>query len=239
MLKLATKFAPQPAAFETAYRAGYRHAELYLDHAVLARVPDVIRLARSYPNEYVPHFPNRADHLDLGSLQAAVELTRSLESRCLVIHRPMLDRFGADLLALEPDLCLAVENHKLTPAQLSEWAERSPWLTLDVEHFWKFTHHDAPLPVMLERLRDFLVRHAAKIRHVHLPGYWPGLPEHRPMHCAREMVFPVLALLAEFGFDGLIVSEVNLDYQNALDLRIDVLLFDRWREQYDSSAGAP
>lgn len=236
MLKLATKFAPEPAAFEAAYRAGYRHAELYLDAVVLARAAEAIRLARHYPIDYVPHFPNRGD-LGGEALRATVELYRALACRCLVIHRPMFERFGTELLALAPEMCLAVENHKLTPAHLTEWAERSPGLTLDVEHFWKFTHHDAPLALMLERLSGFLGRFAAKIRHVHMPGYWPGLAEHRPMYCAREMVFPVLALLAEAGFDGLVVSEVDLEYQNANDLRMDALLFDRWRELHDPVAG--
>jgi hypothetical protein len=50
------------------------------------------------------------------------------------------------------------------------------------------------------------------------------------------MVFPVLSLLAEFGFDGLIVSEADEDFQNANDLRMDALLFDTWRAQYDPRA---
>ena len=76
---------------------------------------------------------------------------------------------------------------------------------------------------------------ADKLRHVHLPGYLPGFPEHRPMYCARDMVFGVLALLAEFRFEGLIVSEVNAEYQNPNDLRMDVLLFETWRDQHEAA----
>ena len=43
------------------------------------------------------------------------------------------------------------------------------------------------------------------------------------------MALPVLSLLAEFHYEGLIVSEVNPEYQNAQELRMDVLLFDAWR----------
>jgi hypothetical protein len=68
-----------------------------------------------------------------------------------------------------------------------------------------------------------------------MPGYWPGLEEHRPMYCARDMVFPVLSLLAEVDFEGLVVSEVSPEYQNAHELRMDVLLFDAWRERYEKA----
>ena len=83
---------------------------------------------------------------------------------------------------------------------------------------------------LLAQVRTFLSRFGDKLRHVHLPGYWPGLEEHRPMYCSRAMVFPVLSLLAESGFEGLVVSEVNPQYQNPNDLLMDVLLFDTWRE---------
>jgi hypothetical protein len=113
---------------------------------------------------------------------------------------------------------------------LADWAEKNPGLALDVEHVWKFTLRDAPLPELLAHVGDLVRRFAGKLRHVHLPGYWPGLDEHRPMYAAREMVLPVLDLLAEVKFEGLIVSEVNPPFQNAQDLRMDVLLFERWRD---------
>jgi hypothetical protein len=56
------------------------------------------------------------------------------------------------------------------------------------------------------------------------------------MYAARELVFGVLSLLAEHKFGGLVVSEVDLDYQNPLDLEMDVLLFHRWRQKHHSSA---
>jgi hypothetical protein len=87
-------------------------------------------------------------------------------------------------------------------------------------------------------VRTFLDRFAGKLRHVHLPGYWPGLAEHRPMYCAREMVFSVLSLLAEVGFEGLVVSEVNPEFQNAAELRMDVLLFGVWQRRHAIVPGA-
>jgi hypothetical protein len=228
MLKLATKFAPQPDAFEQAHRAGFRCAELWLDAAVLARWREVLALAGDYPFAYALHFPNRLAE-PAPALEQTVELYRGLASSCLVIHQPMLDRHGAALRNLEPDLRLAVENHKLTPEGFAAWAENSPGLALDVEHLWKLTLRDGPLPALLDEVRRLLRRCGDKLRHVHLPGYLPGYAEHRPMYCARDMAWPVLALLQEVHFEGLIVSETLPEHQNPEELRMDVLLFDAWR----------
>ena len=54
------------------------------------------------------------------------------------------------------------------------------------------------------------------------------------MYCARETVFAVFEMLQKIDYQGLIVSEVNAEYQNELDLRMDRLLFDRWREIVNS-----
>jgi hypothetical protein len=205
---------------------------LWLDTAFLADWPTVLRHARYYPNGYALHFPNRGE-LTPDILAYAVTLYRELHCRSLVIHQPMFDRYHEALLQLEPGLRLAVENHKLTAPAFSDWAERNPGLALDVEHLWKFTLGNASLGELLAQVRSFLARFRAKLHHVHLTGYWPGLAEHRPLYCAREMVFPVLSLLAEAGFDGLIVSEVNPEYQNPTELRMDMLLFDAWRGQHD------
>ncbi len=232
MLKLATKFAPRQPAFELAHCAGFRCAEIWLDAAVLADWEAIAALARHYPFEYALHFPNRLEQPDR-TLEEAVALYRALGCRSMVIHQPMLDRHGEALLRLAPEMRLAVENHKLDPERLTRWAENSPGLALDVEHVWKYTLHDAPFVRLLEEVRGLVTRFAGKLRHVHLPGYVPGYDEHRPMYCARALVFEVLSYLAEIQFDGLIVSEVNPEFQNANDLRMDVLLFDTWRQQHD------
>jgi hypothetical protein len=107
-------------------------------------------------------------------------------------------------------------------------------LTLDVEHLWLFTHPGSSLEHLLARLGDFLSRWGKKLLHVHLPGYWPGCATHRPMYCARDLVFPVLSQLAEHLFQGLIVSEVLTEYQNLAELTMDVLLFEAWRQQQEA-----
>jgi hypothetical protein len=38
-------------------------------------------------------------------------------------------------------------------------------------------------------------------------------------------------MLEQAQFEGLVVSEVEVAYQNPEELRMDVLLFDAWRKQ--------
>ena len=235
MLKLATKFVPRQPAFEMAYQAGFRAAELWSNAATLAEWEAVARQARHYPFQYVLHFPNRLEQPP-ATLEHAVLLYRALQCQTLVIHQPHFDRYGQALLQLEPSLNPAVENHKLSPPEFEQWAEQNPGLTLDVEHFWKFTEHDAPLDRLLSKLQRFLSQYGRTLRHVHLPGYLPGCDEHRPMYASRDLVFVVLSLLDAYNFGGLIVSEVDLPFQNPLELRMDVLLFDAWRQQHDPLA---
>lgn len=227
MLKLATKFAPDSAAFELAHSAGFRCAELWLDADLLARWPSIAALARRYPFEYALHFPNRTD-LANETLEQAARLYREIEGRCMVIHQPQYDKFQAALLSLEPGMSLAVENHHLDEAGIADWAVANTGLALDVEHFWMLTLRNAPLNSVLNHLREFLSRWRQKLRHIHLPGYVPGFDEHRPMYCSRELVFEVLSQLAEINFEGLIVSEVDPEFQTFNDLRMDVLLFETW-----------
>jgi hypothetical protein len=232
MLKLATKLAPDFNCLDTAYRAGFRHAEIWLDGRILEDWRAVLQRTRHYPFGYALHFPNRPELSD-EALHGCVELYRGLNCRTMVIHQPMFDRYAGELLQQEPSLCLAIENHNLTPAQLEAWAERSSALTLDVEHLWMFTYPGASLSELHERLGSLLQRWGAKVRHVHLPGYWPGCETHRPMYCGRDLVFGTLSLLAEHHFDGLIVSEANMEYQNRVELQMDALLFEAWRQRHE------
>lgn len=229
MLKLATKFAPQREHFEVAYRAGHRNAEIWLNAAALGNAAAIVQLAGQYPLRYALHFPNRGE-LDDSALFQCVRLYQQLRCTALVIHVPMYERYGERLLNHDSSLRLAVENHDLPAHEFGAWAERYRGLTLDIEHLWKYTLADAPLSRLARVLEEFLDRFADKLLHVHLPGYLPGQPEHRPMYCSRDMVFRALSALEAHRFQGLIVSEADLGFQNPNDLRMDVLLFDRWRE---------
>jgi hypothetical protein len=230
MLKLATKFAPRREAFENAHRAGFGWAELWLGTDVLGGWEAVAAEARAWPLGYALHFPNRLDQPGQ-ALEQTVQLYRALDSRCLVLHPPMCDRHAEALVRLAPEVRLAVENQKFDRAELLRWAETSPGLALDVEHLWLFTVEGGPLDRLLAEVRALLDRFGDKLRHVHLPGYLPGQRTHRPMYCSRDMVFAVWSLLSEAGFDGLVVSETNPEYQGPQELRMDVLLFEAWQAQ--------
>jgi hypothetical protein len=229
MLKVATKFRPKADAFEKAHAAGCRYAEFWLNAKWLDQWQSVARLAQQYPFGYGLHFPNRND-LNDATLHAATLLYRELNCSAMVIHAPMLRCYGQRLLEHDSTLRLGVENHRLDLAGFERWAVENTWLTLDVEHLWKLTLEDSPVDALLDAVDDFLSRFRDKLVHVHLPGYVPGRDEHRPMYCSREMVLSVFSLLADYQFDGLIVSEVNAQFQNVHELRMDVLLFERWEE---------
>jgi hypothetical protein len=59
------------------------------------------------------------------------------------------------------------------------------------------------------------------------------------MYCSRDMVLGVLSLPEEFRFPGPIVSEVAPEFQNVHELRMDVLLFERWRETHAGVEARP
>lgn len=228
MLKLATKFAPQRRSFEMAWEAGYRYAEFWLDQRILMQVDQAIDLARDYPFGYALHCPNQLD-LTAESLENLVRLYRESDASCLVIHDPQYKRFASNLRRLAPEIILAAENHEFTLEQFATWQTSFDALTFDIEHLWLFTLDSCPLTQLVDHVRRFLDQSISRLRHVHLPGYSPGSVEHRPMYCSRDFVFAMFSLLQEYGFEGLVVSEIEMEFQNPQDLLMDRLLFDRWR----------
>lgn len=224
---IATKFAPGLEAYELACQAGFSRAELWLDDRVLADWEGVVNLSNQFHMDHAIHFPNRLEQTTQ-TLENLVNLHKALKVRAVIIHQPHMDRYAEKLRQLDPAIPLAVENHKLNREQFDRWADTNLGLTLDVEHYWKFTLQNGPLVEVIEGIRRFLQRHAKKLLHVHMPGYLPGQPEHRPMYCSRDLVFEVLNLLAEYHFEGLVVSETNVEFQNIDELQMDTLLFRRW-----------
>lgn len=229
MLKLATKFIPEATFFANAVQAGFEYAEFWTSAQILTEWKNISALSRQYPLNCALHFPNKGD-LSEETLGDAVQLYRALGCPAMVIHRPMYRRYGAKLLEIDPTLRMGVENHRLSRTLFDAWASEHQWLTLDVEHLWKYTLGDAPLDELLQVVREFFVRSADKVIHVHMPGYLPGYDEHRPMYCNRDLAIGVFDILAEFSFEGLIVSETKAEFQNFHELRMDRLLFERWQE---------
>jgi sugar phosphate isomerase/epimerase len=234
-MQLATKFKPDAdAPFQTALAAGLRCAELWTGPDVLDNWQAVVERARRFDLRYALHFPNRRDLTD-AHLQNFVELYRALGCRSATIHQLEFDRYGATMQQSADDVCLAVENSHLDVPGFHRWAEANRYLTFDVEHVWFLTLPESHLDAVLEFIVDFLEKHAAKIRHVHMPGYTPGMPDHRPMHTSRMFVTRALTLLRHFGYDGFVVSEVDVQYQNIDDLQKDRVLFEQCMRIFEQS----
>ena len=233
MLELATKFVPVRPAFEIANATGFRAAEFWLDARLLNESDRIAAEALEFPFRYALHFPNSGP-LSSDALKAAASLYRRLHCTAIIIHQPMFNSYAAALREIDSGLDLAIENHVLDLGGFDRWAERSPGLTLDVEHLWKFTLDNAPLATLFQHVDRFLQRHAGKLHHVHLPGYQPGGDEHTPTHCNEEMAGEVLTRLAEHGFSKLVVSEADIPFQTEPFLRKDVSFFEKWKSSSHS-----
>ncbi|MCE9604033.1 MAG: hypothetical protein K8U03_03930 [Planctomycetia bacterium] len=228
MFELATKLKPdEEAPFRIAVESGYRCAELWTGPSVLEDVRHTADLAQRFDLRYSLHFPNRRD-LTPRQLRAVVDLYRALDCRSMTIHQLEFDRYAPEIAKLDAGVCLTVENGSLALAEFQRWAEENAFLTLDAEHLWMFTHPGASCAEAAEAVGRLLAAQGAKLRHVHLPGSRGGPEEHRPMYNSREYVFAVLDRLAEVGYEGFVVSEVDLEYQTKNDLTMDRLLFDTW-----------
>ena len=232
MFRHATKFAPRNLeSFTLAQNAGFDSAEFWLGPELLERWQDIVELARSYPFQYALHFPNRGE-LTHEHLENLVCLYQALACNVVVIHQPQFDEYSKTLRSIDPSLRLGVENHYLdSERKLRKWAEKSPYLTLDVEHLWLFTEKDDSLKKLLKSVESLLEDFGDKLIHVHLPGYLPGFKEHRPQYCSRDMVMKVFSLLADYGYDGFVVSETASRFQNEEELLMDRLLFQRWEKK--------
>jgi hypothetical protein len=228
LFQFATKFVPETESFRRAYDSGFRHAEFHLKRRRLEDSASIVARSAEYPLRYALHFPNQAP-VAPPLLQAVAALYRALDCRVLVIHPPMAALYGLELLAIHPEMRLGVENGRLTRSEFEAWAQENRWLTLDVEHLWKYTLEDAPMTAVLRTLRLFLERCGDRLIHVHLPGYRPGNPEHRPSFIHPQFVEAVWDLLAETRFRGMVVSETNPEFQNVRDLGRDIACFRRWQ----------
>ncbi len=230
MFTHATRTQATPDALATADEAEITNIELQLSADDLQSWEDTAQVANAAGHNYVVKFPATLELSD-DLVQNCVKLCAALNCATLIIHEPMHRAFGARLTELAPGLALAVENNRFDKPRFQQWAQDTEALTLDVEHFWKFTLGDVTDETLLTELRDFLTEFGAKVRQVHLCGYSPDQPVHRPMYCNRDMAFAVLTLLDEHGFTGSVVSEVAPEYQNRRDLLMDAQLFASWKAQ--------
>lgn len=230
MFKHAARTTATSESIAAADEAEITNIELQLSSSDLLDWEATARIADTSRYQYTVKFPTSLE-LSAEALQNCVKLCAVLNAETVVMHEPMHRRYGRQLAELAPNLTIAVENNRQSRDQLQAWAQAHDALTLDVEHFWKFTLGDAPLETLTSELTTFLNEFGHKVEHIHLTGYQPALPVHRPMYCNRDMVFAVLSLLADVDFDGCVVSEVSPEYFNRRDLVMDSLLIDSWKEQ--------
>lgn len=233
MFRQATKFAPRSAeAFLLAQESGYDAVEFWLGEQLIDQWQDVVELARSFPFDYALHFPNRGE-FSTSQLENVIQLYHALGCSAMVIHQPMFDTYGAQLESLDSTVRLGIENHFLdTDKKLFEWATRSRYLTLDIEHLWLFTKPDHSLKQVVQTVEYLLSEFGEKLVHIHLPGYLPGQKEHRPQYCSRNLVMKAFTLLAESGYEGMVVSETARRFHNLEELTMDRLLHQRWHTKH-------
>lgn len=230
MIHFATKFAPEKEAVVRTKNAGFSAAEIWLDAGYLEATEQVLEILQGQGLRYVLHFPNSGDLTDQ-HLSWFVEMYRGLECEAAVIHKPMLRSYGNRLKKLAGDsLLFAVENGRQRGEDFRNWAVDHSFLTMDVEHFWKYTLGDCAFENFAELLAGFFAEFGEKVRHIHMPGYLPGAPEHCPSYTNPQFACEVWDRLLESGFSGLAVSESNQEFQTDIHLRRDLILFQRWEE---------
>jgi hypothetical protein len=228
MLKFATRAAPQAKRLDNAHRSGFQFVELTLAAKLVDNWKKIAATADSYELRYELHFPNRAP-LTQQQLKKIAKLYRHLDCKAMVIHQPMFRLYSQEMADLVPGICLAVENHRLNPKNFWHWAETHQWLTLDVEHLWKYTLKQAPLPELLSVLKRFLEKHGTQLSRVHLPGYEPGGREHQPASFNPKLARKVFTALSKIDYQGLIVSETRPSMQKLKFLKNDVAMYKTWK----------
>ncbi len=229
MFKHATRTKANQESFAKADEAEITNIELQLTADDLLNWEATAKIAEKGNFNFIAKFPTTLELTD-EQIANCVKLCATLNSSVLVIHEPMFRKYSSQLKGLNPNLKLAVENNRHVSTRFTEWTSYEN-LTLDVEHFWKFTLQDAEDAVFLTELATFLREHGKKVRQVHITGYQPGQPVHRPMYCNREVVNTVLSLLAEANYEGFIVSELAPEYFNRRDMVMDAELIDAWQQQ--------
>jgi len=229
MLKFASRIPADTQKLATIFESGFRRVEVFLTPQSIKACKPFAKIAENYEMSYGLHFPNRAI-LSEKQLKKTIKLYRRLNCESMTIHQPMYRHYAKQLLIIDSEICLAVENHRLKPKSFWRWANSYEHLTLDVEHLWKHTLKQAPMPDLLSMLKEFLKLHGSQLKRVHLPGYEPGGKEHQPLSFNPQLARKVFTALSKINFDGMVVSETRPAMRLPKHLKNDISMYECWEK---------
>jgi sugar phosphate isomerase/epimerase len=223
-MKFGVKVAPEMQLLSIIKELDFRYVELYINKKLLNE--DSLDTAMRFNFEYILHSP--IDFFD----DSVVDFAIKLGSKTVVMHqRPEIQpeafkktvkrakNFGVQVCAENSPTGLDRSNVyyrlPITPEDFFKMKEQIPELKLclDVEH------------AMLAKLFPRMIRLVGKdIGHVHITGYPPNY--HSPPFANRAMFEIAIRELKNVGFEGMVVAEMDVQYQTE-----DV--FRRLKEFYD------
>ncbi|NLO91450.1 MAG: sugar phosphate isomerase/epimerase [Elusimicrobia bacterium] len=215
----AAKCAPETGHLRAISDAGFKAAELYLSKAIMSRASEAARLCRRFPLRYALHAPN-----DAHCPERLRELAEGLGARIVVLHdifwedewRQTIEVFKGSRIKL------CVENMTCSHDPLKFMRRYGLGRCLDLEHL----QLECQGVYEAEFLR--IMRQAS---HIHLTGYTAGSARwHTPVDYSPAASARMLDLLAESGYDGLVVSEAATEYQTPAMFAATAEFFRQWRK---------
>lgn len=233
MYLFATKFSPEAANFEKAVFAGYQNAELYLTPTRLMSWRSLSKIARCYELNYVLHFPTIGKS-SLQTCEDIVSLAHDINCKTITVHEDSL-KVAEYVQALDPQIQLAVENHSVTYEQLDAWIQSNDCITLNVDCLWKNTLQNCELSELRSVVRRLFHNYRDRFKNVHLSGNVPGSLSKPPLQFSQEMVFSILDILRAERYEGMVVSEIDVEFQTGENLERDLNVFRQWQ----STRGIP
>jgi len=222
-LQLAAKCLPDSKILKRIESTEIDAVELYTDAECLKKV-DIVSICDDFPLSYVVHAPN-----DVVAPKETFELAQAIGANVVVTH----DIYWEDewprvvKTAQDTGVALAIENVDglLTFAKVL--------LRYGVKRCLDFEH---AIFLMGGFYPNGLKQLLPKTIHVHLSGYEFGnLKYHTHFYESPEHAFKVLNFLESNGYNGMVVSEASIEYQQEEHFRKLKDFFSEWKEKYNNS----
>ena len=221
-LQLAAKCLPEPKILKRIESAKIDAVELYTNAECLKKV-DIVSICNDFPFSYVVHAPN-----DIVAPKETFELAQAIGANAVVTHDIYWEDEWPEVVKMAQDagVALAIENvdglFTFTKVLLRYGVKRC----LDFEHVIFQMRGFYP-----EGLKQLL---PASI-HTHLSGYEFGnLKYHTHFYESPEHAFKVLSFLESNGYNGMVVSEASIEYQEEEHFKKLKDFFDEYKKKYNS-----